>query len=88
MMLILPLYLMGVFNDDLSTLLVIPITVGISIIIGFANKAGEIMEDPFENRIHDIPMSSLCNTIEIDLLSQLGEGEIPPKHLPNHGVIW
>lgn len=88
MMLILPLYMLGVFNDDLSKLLIIPITTSISIIIGFANKAGEIMEDPFENRIHDIPLSSLCNTIEIDLLSQLGEGEIPPKHVPNHGVIW
>jgi ion channel-forming bestrophin family protein len=88
LMFVLPIYLLGVFSDDLSKLLIIPLTMGISIIIGFANKAGEIMEDPFENRIHDVPMSALCNTIEIDLMSQLGDSNIPDKHQEKHGIVW
>jgi putative membrane protein len=63
-----PIYFLSLFSDNLSKLLIIPLTVGITIIIGFANKAGEILEDPFENRVHDIPMSALCNTIEKNVL--------------------
>lgn len=73
LIIILPLYLLGIFSDDISKMLIIPGTLGMTLIIGFANKAGEVLEDPFENRIHDIPMTALCDKIEADLRNQLGE---------------
>ncbi|MEB3286928.1 MAG: bestrophin family ion channel [Vampirovibrionales bacterium] len=85
---IIPIYFLGIFSDDLSKMLIIPISVALQLIIGFANKAGALMEDPFENRVHDIPMTSMCNTIERDLIQQLGAHDIPEKTLPKHGVLW
>lgn len=35
-------------------------------------------ENPFERMGNDIPMLSLCRTIEIDLKEMLGEEDIPP----------
>jgi ion channel-forming bestrophin family protein len=70
----LPIYFLSLFAGNISKILIIPLTVGITIIIGFANKAGEILEDPFENRVHDVPMTALCQTIERDLLSDGSKG--------------
>lgn len=84
-----PLYMLGIFSDDLSKLLIIPTTLGITLIVGFANKAGEMLEDPFENRIHDIPMTTLCDKIESDLRNQLGEMPLPTKaETQNPVVVW
>ncbi len=88
MIAIIPVYFLGIFSDDLSKTLIIPITVAVTLIIGFANKAGEIMEDPFENRIHDVPLSALCNTIERDLLQQLGDSTVPEALPVEDHIIW
>jgi len=56
---------------------VIPITTMISFVFLMLNKAGTITEDPFEGRAADIPLSSLCRTIEIDVRQQLGETDLP-----------
>lgn len=85
---IIPIYFLGIFSDDLSKILIIPLTIAVTLVIGFANKAGEIMEDPFENRIHDIPMSALCNTIERDMLQQLGSERVPEKLPAEDNVVW
>lgn len=45
------------------------------------------LQDPFENRSTDTPMTSICRTIEIDLRQQLGETELPPKVEPIDGVL-
>lgn len=39
--------------------------------------AGTLLLDPFEGRPNDVPMSSIVRTIEINLLEQLGEQELP-----------
>lgn len=85
---IIPIYFLGIFSDDLSKILIIPLTIAVTLIIGFANKAGEIMEDPFENRIHDIPMSALCNKIERDMLQQLGSERVPETLRVQDNVVW
>lgn len=85
---IIPIYFLGIFSDDLSKILIIPLTIAVTLIIGFANKAGEIMEDPFENRIHDIPMSALCNKIERDMLQQLGSERVPETLTVEDNVVW
>lgn len=82
-----PVYFLSLFSDNISKLLIVPLTVGTTIIVGFANKAGEIMEDPFENRVHDIPMTALCNTIEKNVLNgemeEAGNIKQPPEP-----VVW
>jgi putative membrane protein len=48
---------------------------------------GEVNEDPFENRITDVPLTAMCNTIEIDLREMLGEKLLPIKAEPQNGFL-
>lgn len=52
------------------------------------HKVGVIIEEPFERNISDIPLSSICRTIELDLLEQLGEKNIPEPIKPIEGVLF
>ncbi len=52
------------------------------------NRLGKNMEDPFENSLYDVPMSSLSRRIEIDLRQMLGEQELPSPVQPVDGVLW
>jgi putative membrane protein len=51
-------------------------------------KVGEVNEDPFENRITDVPMSAIANTIERDLKTMLGMKEIPSSHAQKDGYLY
>lgn len=51
------------------------------------DSIGSNIEDPFENTIHDTPMTALCRTIEINLLQMVGEKNIPNPILPVRGII-
>ena len=42
---------------------------------------------PFDNGRNDTPMSTLCNTIERDLLTMLGDADIPDQLQPVKGVL-
>jgi putative membrane protein len=48
---------------------------------------GDYSENPFEGLGNDIPMLSLCRTIEIDLKEMLGEDNIPPAVQSKNGVL-
>ena len=48
---------------------------------------GENTANPFQGLIYDIPMMSLCRTIEIDLREMLGEKDLPPVVSPKNGVL-
>ena len=50
-------------------------------------QRGEELNDPFENRRNDTPMTALCRTIEIDLRQALGEQDLPPPLQPVNGVL-
>lgn len=50
-------------------------------------QIGDDLKDPFSNDIHDVPMTSHCNTVEIDLLQMIGE-KAPEKLKPVNGVLW
>ena len=46
------------------------------------------LKDPFENKESDIPMTALCNTIEINILQMIYASELPSKIKPDsNGVI-
>jgi putative membrane protein len=45
-------------------------------------------EDPFEGGVHDVPVSAICRTIEIDLRQALGETDVPPPLAPVDDVLY
>ena len=46
------------------------------------------LEDPFENRIHDVSMTAITTNIEINLRQMLGEKELPSPVQPVDGILW
>lgn len=48
---------------------------------------GDYTENPFEGLSNDVPMNSICRTIEIDLLQMLGETDLPEVIKPVDGYL-
>lgn len=63
-----------------------------STLVGFIflalDKIGRDLEDPFDNTIYDVPLTSITTTIEVNLRQMLGETELPQPVVPVHGVLW
>jgi putative membrane protein len=63
-----------------------------STLVGFIflalDKIGRDLEDPFDNTIYDVPLTSITTTIEVNLRQMLGEIELPQPEAPVHGVLW
>lgn len=74
---------MGPYGAWLS----VPFTVLVSWIYLVMELVGDYSENPFEGMGNDIPMLSLCRTIEIDLKEMLRETEIPPAIEAKNGVL-
>jgi putative membrane protein len=51
------------------------------------DEVGRDLEDPFENRVYDVPMSAITRTIEIDLLQAIGATELPEPIKPTNGIL-
>ncbi len=54
-------------------------------ILRLAFRAGQMLMDPFENTPAGTPMSAIVRTIEINLLEQLGESDLPEPVAPING---
>ena len=52
-----------------------------------AVEIGLDLMDPFADTIYDVPMTSMCRTVEIDLLQMMGE-PAPEKIKPVDNVLW
>jgi putative membrane protein len=48
---------------------------------------GDEIEEPFGTSANDLPLDSLCRTIEIDLRASLGETGLPPPPEPEHYLL-
>jgi len=46
-----------------------------------------VIEDPFENKEQDVPMTALCVALERDLREQLGETDLPPAAVAVEGSL-
>jgi putative membrane protein len=57
-------------------------------VFAIIGKVGEVNEDPFENRITDVPLTDMCNTIERDLREMLGETDLPIKFEAENGFLY
>ena len=62
-----------------------------STLVGFIflalDKIGRDLEDPFDNTIYDLPLTSITTTIEINLRQLLGETVLPEPEKPVR-VLW
>lgn len=76
---LLPFGLIGEFHKISAAhdWLAIPFSVLISWIFITMESVGDTSENPFEGSINDVPMSTICRNIEIDLKSFLREDELP-----------
>jgi len=67
------------------------LTIPFSVLVGWVfimmELVGDYSENPFEGMGNDIPMYSLCRTIEIDLRQMLDETDLPPKIEPINNVL-
>ncbi len=63
-----------------------------STLVGFMflalDRIGRDLEDPFENTVYDVPLTSITRTIDINLRQLMGETHLPPTAEPVHGVLW
>jgi putative membrane protein len=63
-----------------------------STMVGFMflalDKIGRDLEDPFDNTIYDVPMTSITKGIETNLRQMLGETELPEAEKTVNGVLW
>ncbi|MBV8705781.1 MAG: hypothetical protein JO182_18790 [Acidobacteriaceae bacterium] len=64
------------------------VTLSIGFVFLVLNRIGKNLEDPFENKVYDTPMTALSRTIEINLRQTLGETQLPPPVQPEKGVLW
>jgi putative membrane protein len=86
--LLLPFSLIGDFTKMNIDYLMIPVSIIISFVFAIIGKVGEVNEAPFENRITDVPLTAMCNTIERDLKEMLGEMDIPKKLEAENGFLY
>lgn len=63
--------------NEYSLILSVPITILISWVYFMMESIGDYSENPFQGIPWDVPMLSLCRTIEIDLREMLKETDLP-----------
>lgn len=86
---LLPLGLVAEFSkiNDIGAWLMVPFTALVSWIYIVMELVGDYSENPFEGLIFDVPMLSICRTIEIDLLQIIGDDEIPKPIEPQNNIL-
>lgn len=87
--LLLPLGLLGEFSKlgEYGIWLMIPFASLVSWVFIVMELVGDYSENPFEGLINDVPMLSICRTIEIDLLQMIAEREIPKPIQPVNNIL-
>lgn len=85
---LLPFFLIRTLTADGVAWLVIPLTGVIAFLFTTIERTGAVNEDPFENRITDVPLSAYCREIERDLWVLAGETELPPRLEPQDGYLF
>ncbi|PCJ64772.1 MAG: hypothetical protein COA58_10875 [Bacteroidetes bacterium] len=89
---LLPFGMVTEFHDyedfgDWGAWLSIPFTIIVGWVFLMMELVGDYSENPFEGLPNDVPMLSLCRTIEIDLKEMLGEEELPTSIEPINDVL-
>jgi putative membrane protein len=76
---LLPFGIVGEFSKlgDAYVWLSVPVGVIIGWVYVVMEMIGDYSENPFEGLPNDVPMFSICRTIEIDLLQMIGHSQVP-----------
>lgn len=85
---LLPLFLIESLAAAGTPWLVVPATGVIAFLFTTIERTGAVNEEPFENRITDVPLTATCREIERDLRAILGEAELPPRLEPRDGYLF
>ena len=87
--LLLPLGMVSEFDrlGDWGIWISVPFTVIVGWMYIMMELVGDYSENPFEGLGNDIPMLSLCRTIEIDLKEMMGEADLPDPIEAINGVL-
>lgn len=86
---LMPLGLVAEFSkiNAAGAWLMVPFTALVSWVYIVMELVGDYSENPFEGLIFDVPMLSICRTIEIDLLQIIGDDEIPKPIEPQNNIL-
>jgi putative membrane protein len=90
---VLPLGLVEEFDHRIAlgqyhVWLMVPFSVLVSWVFNVIELVGHTSENPFENDVHDVPMTSICRSIEIDIRELLEETELPAKIAPVDDILY
>jgi putative membrane protein len=83
-----PLSLVGTLARENLAYLLVPLSLLFAFVFAIVQRTGEVNEEPFENRITDVPLSAICRIIERDARATLGETDLPPQLEPKEGYLW
>ncbi len=67
--------------------LTIPFSILVSWIFYSMEKVGDLSENPFEGRGTDVPITTICRSIEISLKEMLKEQDLPEKLSPVNHIV-
>ena len=67
--------------------LMVPFSALVSWIYIIMELVGDYSENPFEGLMLDVPMLSICRSIEIDLLQVIGDTDIPPAISAKQNIL-
>lgn len=84
---LLPFGMLQIFAEMASVWITVPFTMIVGWVFVVMELVGDYSENPFERLLNDIPMFSLCRTIEIDLREMLGEKDLPPQIESKDGAL-
>lgn len=86
---LLPFGMLPLFSgmNTIGFILSILLTVTVAWVYLVMELVGDYSENPFEGSANDIPMYSLCRTIEIDLREMLGETQLPKGVDSKNGIL-
>lgn len=88
---VLPFSAVTTFDGTSRAWVTIPVTILLSFVFGIIERTGAVNEEPFQNRITDVPLTAMCRDVERNLREIIGDDPqeaIPPKLLPVHGYLW
>ncbi|MGL4597635.1 MAG: bestrophin family protein, partial [Bacteroidia bacterium] len=64
-----------------------PFSMLISWVFFTMEQVGEFSENPFDSAVNDIPMTTICRNLEIEILELLGKTDLPPKIEPHDDMM-
>ena len=79
------LFPFGVILQD--AIYMIPLTFIVVFFFTLIERIATYLQDPFDNKKSDTPLSAIARTIEINLLEMIGEESVPKKLVSEKGVL-